>query len=256
MDCWFYAPLIAAKRSRLADTLHAVLEQNADHLPAILAALHRNGTLGRALDALDEPARQWAWTLLCGGPTFDESALHSLMAGVMRLVERLELWKAAPPSLETLVSSYVATRPFAPDWRDPRSLTSSMVAILRFLLARGYLRSAPKEVGGTERTWLDDQAPENLAATDTAGGPPPAPPAFLRQLNQALTRARLARSHSLAVSNPAVAVHHADRGASPGGPATSNYPRPDAAPATASSRHPGRVAQHPNLSTAKLFQRA
>jgi hypothetical protein len=186
-SCWFYAPLVAERRSRLADTLHAVLEQNADHLPGILAGLHRNGTLGRALDALDEPTRQWAWTHLRGGPALDEAALRSLIAATLRLVERLELWHGTSPSLETLVASYVATRPFAPDWRDPSSLASGIVALLRFLQARGYLRSIPKEDGGTERTWPGDQAPTDLADTGTADGPPPAPAAFLSRLDQALS---------------------------------------------------------------------
>jgi hypothetical protein len=183
---WFYGPLLPRQAQPVADTLRTVLLDNYEHLPAILGYLQRYGALEKLLAALDETALQALWSRGLGahaGP--DPASERPLFTNALRLLKRLDLWQRSPPPAETLFQTYLATDPPPADWRDRRGLAVAVLAVLRFLLDRGYLKRMDEVESGalesrlgqalSDLDWLDADW-LRTSILDLLGGPACKPP--------------------------------------------------------------------------------
>jgi hypothetical protein len=137
---WYYIGFSALRSMAAAEAIGAVLREHQAELPTILAYLLQFGRLDAVLSVLDPPSTRRVWAdLLNSGEIAAPEALRPLFAAALRLADALDLW-AATPDAERLFHTYIETHPRAADWRDRGSLAQGIVAALRFLQRRGYLR--------------------------------------------------------------------------------------------------------------------
>lgn len=172
--CWYYGPFRVHRRPDLPTTLRAVLQQEIEdgRLSATLHALSQQRTLDALLarmgaDALGKEMLRKIWTHHMGSRTQAEPAtIRPLFLSALRLAAQLDLWRGSIAQSDPLFYDYLATTPAPVDWRDAQSLTSALLAILRFLADRGVLEW-PGEEGHTRLAVHLDQALRTLDWLDT-----------------------------------------------------------------------------------------
>jgi hypothetical protein len=190
---WYYHPFEAYRSHRsLSEAVRDMLLDHDNDLPQILALLRRCGSLGRVLAALEPAALRRVWLRLHGAdPRSPPEEVRPLLALAVRLLVHLDLWAGPPAEIDLLWAAYVATAPAPADWRDRRSLTEALLAVLRFLSGRGAVRptaalqddilAGPPLGVLAELDWLDLDALRLALATWTApevafpGAGPPLP---------------------------------------------------------------------------------
>jgi hypothetical protein len=159
---WFYGAFAPLRRGSTADVIARVLQDNREHVPAILSRLHRDGALDGLLAALGDTNLNLVWQYCLHGPPIHPSRApdtageepggndpmprgreeleRPLFAGALRLLDSLALWADRRPSGDALFAGYVSSTPAPVDWRDRRALAMVMLAIIRYLADRDYLR--------------------------------------------------------------------------------------------------------------------
>jgi hypothetical protein len=136
---WYYSPFSQFRRGSTEETIRDLLLQESQHLPRVLAHLHREGVLETLLNVLSAPSLQMVWSCGLGGSSGPREGVRSLFNLSLRLSRDLELGRASPRPPEALFEAYTATNPLPPDWRDQTSLAAVVLDILYFLTRIGAI---------------------------------------------------------------------------------------------------------------------
>jgi hypothetical protein len=157
---WYYRALAGFHGLSAAEVVPAVL--SLERPVAVLAALHRQGALPRALAALDPSALAELAASVLGrfGPaqhgTDDLGGVWPLLVAATRIADVWALWTDQPrPAVE--VARDYRNRP-VPNWHDPAALTLVVLDVLRHLETLGELRrppGPPPAALAAEFEWLD-----------------------------------------------------------------------------------------------------
>ncbi len=189
-DLWFYASFEKYRELGVARAMQAVLLEDREQLPAILAELMRRAAFERVLDRLGTELMVEIWRQgLVGLLVDDPGATRPLFAAAIDLVERLDMWARSDlggpsrPNAHALFGEYVSSRPAAVDWRDRQSLARGVFEAWRFLADQGRLRrsltpgamlssavaSAAADLDWLDSSWLASElnrwATESIEAT-------------------------------------------------------------------------------------------
>jgi hypothetical protein len=187
---WFYNCFASLRALPPADAALAVLLENRERIPAVLARLRRLGALDLLLGALDRAALRQIWTYgIDSSAGATDAEIRPLFAAVVRLAETAGGAgdRECGSSAERWLQEYVTSGPSPPDWRDRSGLALAVLSALEFLWKRGYLRASPSSIASAWRThgklapgefdWLDadllQAALERFASRDEVAGPSP-----------------------------------------------------------------------------------
>lgn len=150
---WYFGAFAAYRHQPPAEAALAVLADNVDHLPAILAELHRRDRLDSLLRALG-PQVASLWPILFGGAS--PEALSSLAETAILLLDSLDVWQQRPDA-SVLAAEYAAA---PPDWNDPRSLAAAVLDMIQIARRHGWVRAVDLRGEDWDRAlrafdWLD-----------------------------------------------------------------------------------------------------
>lgn len=181
---WYYGPFSRLRGHSKRDAILSLLVEHRETLAVIFRHLARLGGLNRVLALLEhsEAATLWAEAIQ---PTSGDNAALSVeefrlfVRSAMRLLDRLGLWDASSPTESELLESYVAERPFKPDWGDRRSLAAAVLNVVRYAQRRAYLRRQRQDLAQqllhareyifAELDWLDIEWLEAMLLATLAG---------------------------------------------------------------------------------------
>jgi hypothetical protein len=146
---WYFAALRRFHDRPVADVLPELLADTPADL--VFAALHRQGRLAEVLEAV--PAAVLAEVTTPAGPADDLAGLWPLLVAATRIADDWALWTSVPLTAPEVARRYRA-RP-VPDWRDPVSLTSIVLDVLRTLPETGRPAGPAPSSLAAEFGWLD-----------------------------------------------------------------------------------------------------
>lgn len=201
---WYYRPLASLSEWTTAEVVLTLLDEHP--AAAVLAALHRHGTLPAVLAALPPSALTDLAELALGrfsAPADDLAGLWPLILAAVRLADHWPLWTGPPREAVDVARDY-RSRP-VPTWQDPAALTMIVVDVLRHLESRGEIRvpaepPPPHALAAVE--WLDLPLLRRHLATRQ----PPTRRAAATPLEQAVRQAATALLDRLPVSDGPAAV--------------------------------------------------
>jgi hypothetical protein len=143
-DQWFFEAFSELRTLDRRSAIRRALLDNVPHAPAILAYVHRYGQLDSLILNLDPQTKRALWSPE-SEQRDDLEISRSLFTTALQFLERLGGWTGPPPSGDEMFRGYWETDPPFADWRDPRSLAESVLEVVRYFFARGYLSSTPPD---------------------------------------------------------------------------------------------------------------
>lgn len=146
---WYYRPL--SRFHRYASSVLVATTLHGDRSRAVLAALHRQGSLPEVLAVLDQQALA---AVMSPAPPVDDSFRDAVVGTAMRIADLCLLWTtSARPVLDLGL-----LRGAEANWRDPAVLTEAVLEVLRRLTDHGFVGRAGQtlpERARSELDWLD-----------------------------------------------------------------------------------------------------
>ena len=139
---WFYGKFAELQTLDKKTAIRRVLLENISHVPAILAYVHRYGEIDSLIATLDAETKQALWWPE-SEQRDDLEISRSLFTTAAQFVQKLGSWTGPPPQDgDEMFRRYWESGPPFSDWRDPRSLAESVLEVVRYFFARGYLASS------------------------------------------------------------------------------------------------------------------
>lgn len=183
---WYYGVFSKLKGMSREEVILALLLERRESVGELFGRLSRLGCLERTLGRLGGAGASELWASLApSAANVEPQAFRVFVRSALRLLDLLGMWAGTAPSESTLLESYAAERPAAPDWRDRQSLAAAVLGVVRHALRRAYVADcAVAEVARRlaharaqireEFDWLDVQwleaALPSAFARETAGG--------------------------------------------------------------------------------------
>ena len=136
-DRWYFGAFSSYRGLPLEEIIISVLQDNQELVPEILGRLRKSNALELVINLLSRSSQRDVWQKIIRGAAADTQTIDAFRIfahAAFEIVDALSLWAGARPSEADLLTSYLRTKPPAPDWTNPTSLATAVSTLLRFLV--------------------------------------------------------------------------------------------------------------------------